>query len=142
MTIDITGIASKYIDEYRPLLVKFRFPILGLLALPLIQQAYGDYCDWYDLGAGGLPHNPYGWAYQCILRVISSSDTKSTSCYDNVESAALEGQSFLDGDLSAREGQAPTVAPFVAPHRQVTDKAPAEVTKVNEQILFEGFQKR
>ena len=132
MTIDITGIASKYIDEYRPLLVKYRFAILGLLALPMIQQAYGNYCDWYDLGAGGLPHNPIGWAYQCILRAVSSSDTKSTARYDKVEGTALDGQSYLDGDLPARKGPAPNVAPFVAPHRQVTDKAPTEVIKVNE----------
>jgi len=97
------------------------------LALPLLNEAYQDYCAWYDLGAGGIPHNLYGWAFQCFLRIFSSSDTRSTGCYDNVGDLELDARSFLDGPLPEREGERPEVAPFVAPHRQVSDTASEEI---------------
>ena len=127
---DINGYISKYISEYRPLLVQYRFPLLAVLGLPLFWEAYQDYCNWYDLGAGGIPHNALGWGLQCMLRLVASTDTRSTGCYDNINDNELDGKSFLDGTLPAREGAAPEVAPFVAPHRQLTDTASAEVKKV------------
>jgi len=127
---DINDYIYKYITEYRPLLVQYRFPLLAVLVLPLLREAYQDYCGWYNLGAGGVPHNVLGWGLQCMLRLVSSTDTKSTGCYDSVNDNELDRQSFLDGTLPAREGTAPEVAPFVAPHRQLTDIASAEVKKV------------
>ena len=137
---DITGYVSKYISEYRPLLVQYRFPILAVLALPLLREVYLDYRAWYNLGAGGVPHNVLGWGLQCMLRVVSSTDTRSTGCYDNVNENELDGQSFLDGTLPAREGTAPEVAPFVAPHRQLTDRASAETRKVGGSCLRQFSQ--
>jgi hypothetical protein len=136
MTWDITGYVSRYVNEYRPYLIQYRLPILGILALPLLNEAYQDYCAWYDLGAGGIPHNLYGWAFQCFLRIFSSSDTRSTGCYDNVGDLELDARSFLDGPLPEREGERPEVAPFVAPHRQVSDTASEEIKDVFKSFIF------
>ncbi|MCJ1249768.1 hypothetical protein MMC30_006994 [Trapelia coarctata] len=126
---DINYYLSKYTSDYRPLLRQYRFPLLAVLALPLLREAYQDYCGWYNLGAGGVPHNVLGWGLQCMLRLVASTDTRSTGCYGSVNDSDLDGQSFLDGTLPTREGTAPEVAPFVAPHRQLTDTASAEVKK-------------
>jgi hypothetical protein len=139
---DVTGYVSQYVSEYRPLLVQYRFPLLAVLAVPLLREAYLDYCGWYNLGAGGIPHNFLGWALQCLLRLVASTDTRSTDCYDNINDNELDGQSFLSGTLPVREGAVPDVAPFVAPHRQLTDGASAEVKKVWDNSCRRGFRIR
>ena len=50
----------------------YTVPLLTFsFSLPLY---FAGYRDWYDLGAGGVPHNAVGWIVQSVLRVLASRD--------------------------------------------------------------------
>ena len=103
-----------------------------LLLLPLFRYAYLDYQGWYALGAGGMPHNVFGWLVQSLLRLRASRNVRDSSCYDKaMKSGKLERISFLDGQLPARTGKAPKTGVWVAPHRQLEEVANVDVKKVS-----------
>ena len=106
--------------------------LLLLALIPAIYWAYTDYQGWYALGAGGLPHNLFGWSVQSLLRLRASRDVRGTGCYDAAMAAGeeLEKASFLKGDVPHRDGQSPETAVWVAPHRQVDQIATKEIKEV------------
>lgn len=109
---------------------------VSLLSLVTLRIAYRDYCSWYTLESGGLPHNVFGWVVQLLLRLFANRDTKSTSCYDDHKYIAQAGRvgstSFLaeHGGLEVREGERPVVGKWVAPHRQLDQLGTEDVKEV------------
>ena len=106
--------------------------IVLIILIPLLfRYAYLDYQAWYALGGGGLPHNPFGWLVQSVLRLRASRNVRDSSCYDvAMQSSELERTSFLDNQLPAWIGKAPKTGVWVAPHRQLEQLASAEIQKV------------
>ena len=107
---------------------------LTVLIIPfalLFRYAYLDYQAWYALGSGGIPHNPFGWLVQSLLRLRASSNVRDSSCYDAImKHSELERTSFIDDQLPAWTGKAPTTGAWVAPHRQLDQIARAEIKTV------------
>ena len=113
-----------YLNEHKPLL-------LTLLLSPLIPLAYFDYQGWYNLGAGGLPHNALGWLMQSLLRLRASRNLRDAKPYDvEILTSELEKTSFLRDRLPAWEGEAPKTGKWVAPHRQLEQGASDEIKTV------------
>lgn len=105
--------------------------VLTVLFLSLFRYAYLDYQGWYALGAGGLPHNVFGWLVQSLFRLRASRNVRDSSCYDAaIGSNELEKTSFLDKQLPTWTGEAPRTAVWVAPHRQLEQVASAKILKV------------
>jgi len=134
----LSEIVSSYASKATALVRNNQVPVatgLALVLIPLLRTIYLDYRGWYNLGAGGIPHNAFGWTVQSFLRLIGSGDTKSTACYDKMMGSPLECQSFIVGELPAREGDPPTVGRWVAPHRQLVDTADSNLVKSLEATL-------
>ena len=104
---------------------------LILLCLPLFYYAYLDYQGWYALGAGGIPHNIFGWLVQSLLRLRASRNVRDPSCYHvAMRDSELERTQFLDNQLPAWTGNAPKTGVWVAPHRQLEQFPSADIRKV------------
>ena len=98
--------------------------ILTIAAVLLFSLAYFDYKNWYALGAGGIPHNPFGWLVQTLLRVYTFRHNQALACYDALmKSSNLEKASFLNNELPVRNGDKPKIGIWVAPHRQLEQVA-------------------
>ena len=113
-----------------------------LLSLPLIRRAYLDYQGWYNLGAGGLPHNIFGWIIQCTLRLFASRDTKSTACYESGRNVSeLEKRSYFKAgeEISQRKGKAPETGAWVAPHRQLSMTGSRKLVEVKRPSDLAGL---
>lgn len=110
--------------------------IFVILCVTILRIAYVDYRSWYGLDGGGLPHNVFGWVVQSLLRLYASKDTKSTFCYDDPKYVAQAGEvctrSFLtaSGGLEIRKGETPSIAKWVAPHRQLDQLGAEEMKEV------------
>ena len=118
----------------------FLATVLIILLLPLCRYAYLDYQGWYALGAGGLPHNVFGWLVQSLLRLPASRSVRDSSCYDAATgSTDLEKTSFLDDQLPKWPGEAPRTAVWVVPHRQVEQVAGAKIKKVRPLVSDEAI---
>lgn len=114
----------------------FLATVLMLPLLALFRYAYLDYQGWYALGAGGLPHNAFGWLVQSLLRLRASRSVRDSRCYDAaIGSIELEGTSFFDDQLPKWTGEAPRTAVWVAPHRQVEQVAGVRIKKALEAKL-------
>ena len=123
-----------YIIQHKP------SSLLPLLLLPLLPFAYRDYLGWYDLGAGGLPHNALGWLMQSLLRLCASRNIRDASPYNaEIRTSTLEKTSFLGSRLPVWEGKAPKTGGWVAPHRQLEQSASKEVKLV---CLFVSLSRR
>ena len=113
-----------YLSQHKPVL-------LTLLLSPLIPFAYLDYQGWYNLGAGGLPHNALGWLMQSLLRLCADRNLRDAKPYDvEILTSELEKTSFLRNRLPAWEGKSPKTGKWVAPHRQLEQGASAEIKTV------------
>lgn len=120
-----------YAQSFVSFLQQNKLSILTILLLPLSRYAYLDYRGWYALGGGGLPHNPFGWLVQSLMRLRASRDVRDSSCYDvAMGSSQLERTRFLDDELPTWTGNAPKTGVWVAPHRQLEQVASAEIKKV------------
>lgn len=108
----------------------YKVPLLTAISLPFLRIFYLDYCDWYNLGAGGVPHNPFGWLVQSIFRIPASRDLRSTGCYKAYKTSELERQSFMENELPRRNGWLPRTGRWCIPHRQLEDTASAAIKKV------------
>ena len=114
--------------------------VLIILLLPLFRYAYLDYQGWYALGAGGLPHNVFGWLVQSLLRLPASRSVRDSSCYDTATgSTELEDTSFFDDQLPRWSGEAPRTGVWVVPHRQVEQVAGAKIKKVRLLVSDEAI---
>lgn len=107
-----------------------------VIVLPVFRFAYLDYRGWYALGAGGLPHNVFGWMIQSILRLRATSDVRGTLCFDGHAPADLAAQAFLDPNLPKRDGARPRVGIWVLPHRQLEQRASRGVIEVCFRVCF------
>ena len=122
---------SNYVQTSLSYITQHKTSLLTLLLLPLIPFAYHDYRGWYDLGAGGLPHNALGWLMQSLLRLCASRNARDASSYDvEIRTSDLENTSFLGNRLPAWEGKSPKTGGWVAPHRQLEQDASADVKTV------------
>lgn len=111
--------------------------VLTILLLLLFRYAYLDYQGWYALGAGGIPHNVFGWLAQSLLRLRASRNVRDSGCYDAaIRNNELERTSFLKDQLPAWTGKAPKTAVWVAPHRQLEQTASAEIKRVSTFTLI------
>lgn len=105
---------------------------LTILLLPrLLARAIRSYNGFLALGPGGIPHNLFGWLAQACLRPFVRSDLSDPSHYSHppvlAASGPLAGSSFLGSSpLPERRGAPPVVPGYVAPQRQVTERADAE----------------
>ena len=118
----------------------FLATVFLILLLPLFRYAYLDYQGWYALGAGGLPHNVFGWLVQSLLRLPASGSVRDSSCYDAATgSTELEKTSFFDGQMPKWTGEAPRTGVWVVPHRQVEQVAGAEIKKVRLLVSDEAI---
>jgi hypothetical protein len=110
--------------------------------LPLLVVAFRDYRLYVSLGPHGMPDNFYGWCKQLTFTLVSRKDTTATAPYDLAVAAAREGpnstRSFFSsatkgGELTVETlpqrrpaeggGARPEIPGFVAPQRQVTERA-------------------
>ena len=121
---DISVLSSRILS----LIQQYKFPLLTILSLPILSIAYVDYSGWYGMGAGGIPHNVFGWLVQSLLRLRASGDRRSIACYDKLKSSKLERETFLDGELPKRAH--PSTSPWVAPHRQLEEMASEKLRQV------------
>ncbi|MCJ1353803.1 MAG: hypothetical protein MMC33_003790 [Icmadophila ericetorum] len=111
-------------------LEEYKYPVLVTLSLPLIRLIYLDYRGWYNLGKGGLRHDPLGWMLQCILRMRCDRDVRSTQRYEeDINSSTLEAKSYLEDELPHRKGKPPVTSIWVAPHRQMEQEASSAAKK-------------
>lgn len=111
-----------------------------VLALPLLVAAYRDYRFYVAMGPHGLPNNWYGWYRQLLMARHARKDTTATAPYELIEAAAKEGpnsvRSFFSPSSAAGgavaetrvellwpRGARPEVCGFVAPQRQLTERA-------------------
>lgn len=109
----------------------FLATVLVIPLLALFRYAYLDYQGWYALGAGGIPHNAFGWLVQSLLRLRASRSVRDTRCYDAaIGSIELESTSFFDDQLPKWTGKVPRTGVWVVPHRQVEQVAGASIKKV------------
>ncbi|MCJ1288301.1 hypothetical protein MMC26_007656 [Xylographa opegraphella] len=134
---DIVGVVSTYVSQYRPYVVQNRMFLAALLFVPIAREVYVDYCAWYALGPGGIPHNFAGYVTQWLLSWIAVKNPRSITSLYFPNRTDLDKESFLEGDLPEREGTRPKIATYVAPHRQLTDKSTAEL----EQLLGSSVRK-
>ena len=118
-----SSLSTTFSSNYFPILTS----TLSVFSLSVIYWFYTDYKAWLALGAGGLPYNIRGYAYQNYLRMLLSRDTKSTECYANAKSSGEESRNFLSS-LPKRVGKPPKVGLWAAPHRQL-DMMPSEEIK-------------
>ena len=105
-----------------------------ILSLPLLRLAVLDYRAWYAIGAGGVPHNPFGWFIQLLLRPLTL-EPRNTAVYDSPKTLAdaepLADKAFLkDEDVPMRKPPRPNVGSWVVPHRQLSDLAPEVIKAV------------
>jgi len=115
------------------LIQQYKAPLLIALSLPLLYMAYSDYSGWHQMGAGGIPHNAFGWVVQNFLRLRGTQDKRSTACYDTLKAQSpLEQASFLDVDLPRRAS--PRTGPWVVPHRQLEDFASEKLRQVSVSV--------
>lgn len=115
------------------LIQQYKAPLLIALSLPLLYMAYSDYSGWHQMGAGGIPHNVFGWVVQNFLRLRGTQDKRSTACYDTLKAQSpLEQASFLDVDLPRRAS--PRTGPWVVPHRQLEDFASEKLRQVSVSV--------
>lgn len=114
---------TRYITKAISLLQEYKLPLLSLLSLPLLRALYLDYCGWYDLGPGGIPHNILGWVVQSVLSIPASRDLRSTACYQAQKISNLERQNFLEESLPHRKGLIVKTASWCIPHRQLEETA-------------------
>lgn len=118
------------LSRFLLLIQQYQTPLLTTLSLPLLYMAYSDYSGWHRMGAGGLPHNVFGWIVQNFLRLRGTQDKRSTACYDTLKVQwLLEQASFLNIDLPRRAS--PRTGPWVVPHRQLEDFASEKLRQVN-----------
>lgn len=130
----------EFLSTYAQSSNSFLATVLMILLLPLFRYAYLDYQGWYALGAGGLPHNVFGWLVQSLLRLPASRSVRDSSCYDAATgSIELEKTSFFDNQLPKRTGEAPRTGVWVVPHRQVEQVAGAEIKKVRRLVSDEAI---
>ncbi len=126
------------------LIQQYKAPLLITFSLPLLYMAYSDYSGWHQMGAGGVPHNLFGWVVQNFLRLRGTQDKRCTACYDTLKvQSPLEQASFLDIDLPRRAS--PRTGPWVLPHRQLEDFASEKLRQVSASFLtevFAGYSKR
>ena len=125
--MDVSG----YVQASFSYISQHKSGLLTLLLFPLIPFAYLDYQGWYDLGAGGLPHNALGWLMQSLLRLCASRNVRDASPYNaEIRTSDLEKSSILGSRLPAWEGKSPKTGKWVAPHRQLEQGASAEIRQV------------
>lgn len=84
----------------------------------LINLVRRDYQAFLGLGPGGLPSNPYGYAWTCFLRTVSLRNVLQAP----VIPSTLQPQCGILTDLPPRRGPPPLVE-GIAPQRQVTQKS-------------------
>jgi len=132
---DIVGAVSTYVSKYRPYVVQNRMYLAALLFVPIAREVYVDYCAWFVLGPGGIPHNFVGYVTQWLLSWIAVKDPRSITSLYFPNRTDLDKEGFLEGDIPEREGTRPKVAAYVAPHRQLTDKSTADLEKSLESAM-------
>ena len=88
------------------------------------------------MGPGGVAANPFGWAFQHMLRYTRGHETTSLDFYDRVaatlgpEERELVGRAFLEGgELPARQGGRGRAMRFAIPQRERAEGA------VDERLL-------
>ena len=104
---------------------------LTLLFPPLLYLSVTDYLAWYNLGTSGVPHNPFGWLLQTLLRPFAKEQF-STTIYTNPKTLSQGGTATFinETDIPTREGIRPAVGPWVVPHRQLREIASINLKKV------------
>jgi len=116
---------------------QYKTPLLTAFFLPLLYTAYRDYSGWHGMGAGGIPHNVYGWFLQNLLRFRGTQDKRSTECYDSLKVKwILEQASFLNFDLPKRDS--PRTGPWAVPHRQLEGFASEKLRQVSASYVVES----
>ena len=97
------------LEDSKTTQILWMFLFLGMLSIVIVlflQAAILDFKGWLRLGAGGLPHNFYGWIRQWYIHLrFVDSDTSSLECYD-----------LAQGDASiSLEEKKRTYARYLAP---------------------------
>lgn len=105
----------------------------AIIAVRLARYAASSYAGYLALGKGGLPHNIIGWLIQASLQPLAKWDLTSPAPYRDpkvVARFAPHGrESFLPDPLPERVGPAPEVPGYVAPQRQTTATATADMQR-------------
>lgn len=120
----------------RPVLI-----MAGTLTLGFVIVAYHDYRSYVALGPHGLPDTFWGWYRQLQMTRIARKDTTAPAPYDlELVAGPNDKTSYLP--VSQAEGlrwrpgnEAPEIPGFVAPQRQMTQRASASMKKNMYQYL-------
>ncbi|CAJ2504940.1 Uu.00g123340.m01.CDS01 [Anthostomella pinea] len=101
----------------------------GTALLAFLNFAYQDYRAYVALGPHGLPDTFRGWCTQLQMVLISRPEKETTvpapwSMADMVRAYGTNAaRSFLTRPLSPRSGSRPQLCKYVAPQRQMNDRA-------------------
>ncbi|KAH8906902.1 hypothetical protein BR93DRAFT_644730 [Coniochaeta sp. PMI_546] len=111
----------------------------AIIAIPLFRYAASSYAGYLALGKGGLPHNIFGWLLQASLQPFAKWDLTTPAPYRDpkvISRFAPHGrETFLPGPLPERPGPVPVVPGYVAPQRQTTARATAEMQRRMREFL-------
>jgi hypothetical protein len=117
-SIDTTSIPLPIFDTLPTIL----HVVLILSLLPPLYLLLADYKAYLSLGPGGTPSTPMGYLRIKLLSLFVLKDPyRPDSVHPHFTPGALQPASF-----PARAGPRPTVA-GIAPHRQTTQRAPAQL---------------
>ncbi|KAI0472204.1 hypothetical protein GGR56DRAFT_112592 [Xylariaceae sp. FL0804] len=104
----------------------------AVAGVPLVAYLVSSYRGWLALGRGGLPANPLGYAINLVLQVVARRDVRAPAPYTLEELeptyGAVARQSFFTpSPPPERDGGRPTVPSYVAPQRQMSERATPEM---------------
>src|SRR5512142_1537155 len=121
----------------------------AMVLVRLLLDGHASYRAYLALGPGGVPHNVLGWGAQGLLTPLAAraEDTRQSEIFSlEVQRdgqrrgrgyGELGSRRFIKemktqepargGPLPSRLGPRPEIAPFIAPQRQVTGLASADV---------------
>ena len=77
---------------------------------------------WLGIGAGGLPHNYFGYLIAKIIGTQKSTDLSSTSLYTKLMDSPIKSKRYI-AELPIRAGSAPIVSEWAVPVRQLSSQA-------------------
>ncbi|KAJ2961952.1 hypothetical protein NQZ79_g2832 [Umbelopsis isabellina] len=122
----------------RPLLTAAA--VLGVFAVSI--PAYQDYQLYMSYGAGGVPHNAFGWFMSRCLLTPFSQEMLGTEVYQKkINQGAATTYIEPNGKLPQRSGTNPAMGPHVVPQRQISQLPDDEIKrKLNE--VFYAFARK